>query len=259
MSSIQYSIIIPLKNEASNIVDLIEELEPVMNQFNQPWELICIDDGSTDQTWNILCDLTKRKNYLRSIQFKRNYGQSSAFQAGFAAAHGEFVLTLDGDRQNDPADIPKLVECIQDCDLVCGIRTKRKDSWNKRMISKIANRVRKWICEDGVQDTGCSLKIYRREALNKIKMFNGMHRFLPALFQIEGFRVREVPVNHRERLKGTSNYTLFNRSFNTIADLLAVRWMKKRHLNYQVERMINFKHAHNLSHPSNKVLAPEKK
>jgi dolichol-phosphate mannosyltransferase len=231
----KYSVIIPLKNEESNIEELIQELEPVMSQMNSPWELICIDDGSTDQTRHVLQKLSKEKPYLKTILFKKNYGQSSAFDAGFRAAKGEYFITLDGDRQNDPADIPLLLELIPNCDLVCGIRKKRKDSLSKRLTSRIANRLRGWLCNDGVQDSGCSLKVYRRDCFKKIKMFNGMHRFLPALFMIEGFRIREIPVNHRERVKGKSNYNFLNRSFNTLADLWAVRWMKKRHLNYQVE------------------------
>ncbi len=230
-----YSVVIPLKNEASNIVDLIEELEPVMDRLGAPWELICIDDGSTDGTGKILTDLLLQKSYLRIIFFTQNYGQSSAFDAGFKSARGEFVITLDGDRQNDPNDIPALLALIPDCDLVCGIRLTRKDSLIKRLTSRLANSIRSRLCEDGVQDTGCSLKVYRKECLTHIKMFNGMHRFLPALFKMEGFRIKQIPVNHRERLKGTSNYNFFNRSFNTIADLLAVRWMKKRHLHYQTQ------------------------
>lgn len=230
-----YSVVIPLKNEASNIVDLIHELEPVMYSLGHPWELICIDDGSTDGTRQILSDLIPQKPYLRIIFFTKNYGQSSAFDAGFKAARGEFVITLDGDRQNDPQDIPRLLELIRDCDMVCGIRLKRKDSFIKRFTSQLANFVRSRVCDDGVQDTGCSLKVYRKECLKHIKMYNGMHRFLPALFKMEGFRIKQIPVNHRERVKGKSNYNFFNRSFNTIADLLAVRWMKKRHLHYQIE------------------------
>lgn len=237
MKNPRYSVVIPLKNEASNIGDLIQELEPVMQSLNEPWELICIDDGSTDNTKEVLESLAQQKPYLRIIIFKQNYGQSSAFDAGFKAARGEFVITLDGDGQNDPKDIPRLVPHIQSCDLVCGIRQKRKDSFSKRMISKIANSVRRWACGDGVQDTGCSLKVYRKSCLDSIKMFHGMHRFLPALFIMEGFsRIQQVPVNHRERIKGKSHYNFFNRSFNTISDLLAVRWMKKRHLHYQIER-----------------------
>lgn len=231
-----YSVVIPLKNEENNIIELIEELEPVMESLGKPWELICIDDGSSDNTKKILLDMAKKKSHFRPIIFKRNYGQSSAFQAGFHAARGEYVITMDGDRQNDPADIPKLDKLIKDSDLVCGIRSKRKDPWTKRWISKAANKVRRWLCDDGVHDTGCSLKMYRNSSLKKIKMYNGMHRFLPALFSIEGLRIKETPVNHRERIKGKSNYNIFNRSFNTIADLLAVNWMRKRHLNYQIEK-----------------------
>lgn len=234
-----YSVVIPLKNEESNIIELIDELEPIMNSLGKSWELICIDDGSTDNTKALLKDLAKKKHYLKPIIFKRNYGQSSAFQAGFDAARGEIVITMDGDRQNDPADIPKLEKLMKNCDLACGIRQKRKDPWNKRWISKIANRVRRWFCHDGVQDTGCSLKMYKKSCLKKIKMYNGMHRFLPALFTIEGFRIAETPVNHRERVKGVSKYNIFNRSFNTIADLLAVNWMKRRHLNFQIDEAEN--------------------
>ena len=233
--SIQYSVVIPLKNEDTNVLDLILELESVMNQLQQPWELICIDDGSTDNTRAMLLHLSKDHPFLRIIIFKQNYGQSSAFHAGFIAAQGKFVITLDGDLQNDPADIPKMISLMPNCDLVCGIRNKRKDPLNKKIISKLANRIRQWICEDGVQDTGCSLKIYRKECLQQIKMYHGMHRFLPALFTIEGFKIQEISVNHRERKRGKSKYNFFNRSFNTIADLLAVRWMKKRHLNYEIE------------------------
>ncbi len=230
---LKYSVVIPLKNEEENIIDLVNELEPVMMGLNQPWELICVDDGSTDQTLNVLKSLNK--DYLKTLVFNKNYGQSSAFDAGFKAARGEFVITLDGDRQNDPADIPKMVEKMDVADLVCGHRVNRKDPITKKITSRIANAIRGGLCDDQVQDTGCSLKVYRSSCLKKIKMFNGMHRFLPALFKIEGFKIAEVPVNHRERTHGTTKYNFLNRSFNTISDMLAVRWMKKRHLNYTVQ------------------------
>lgn len=232
---VKYSVVIPLKNEEGNIVELIEELEPVMNSLREPWELICIDDGSTDRTLTLLESLSKDKDYLRVLAFDRNYGQSSAFDAGFKAARGDFVITLDGDRQNDPADIPHLVELAQNNDLVCGIRKKRNDTVFKRVISYFANQVRSRACKDGVSDTGCSLKIYRRDCLKSIKMYQGMHRFLPALFTIEGFRIAQLPVNHRERTQGTTKYNIFNRSFNTISDLFAVMWMRKRHLKYKLK------------------------
>lgn len=234
MMTLQFSVVIPLKNEEGNIADLILELEPVMQSLNAPWELICIDDGSTDRTRDVLKELAKQKSYMKLIIFDKNYGQSSAFQAGFKAAAGQFVITLDGDGQNDPTDIPKLISHSEKYDLVCGIRVKRRDTWFKRLISKCANGVRNWLCEDNVQDTGCSLKIYRKACLNQIKMYHGLHRHLPALFRIEGFSIHQEPVNHRPRLKGVSNYHLFNRSFNTIEDLLAVYWMKKRQLRYKI-------------------------
>jgi glycosyltransferase involved in cell wall biosynthesis len=227
-----YSIVIPLKNEEGNIESLINELESVMTSLKVDWELICIDDGSEDTTGEILRKLAKTRSYMVNIFFDNNYGQSSALNAGFKAAKGNLVITLDGDGQNDPADIPKLIPLMKHADLVCGIRVTRKDDWHKRYISKIANRVRNWLLEDGVHDTGCSLRIYRKACLDQIKMYDGMHRFLPALFNIEGFRVTEIPVNHRERTKGVSNYNFFNRSFNVLFDVLAVYWMKNRKLQH---------------------------
>lgn len=234
--SICYSVVVPLKNEEENVEELLAEISPVMHSLGRPWELICVNDGSTDNTQACLQKLTRRHPELRILCFDKNYGQSSAFDAGFKAVRGEFVITLDGDRQNDPLDIPKLLATLEDADLVCGRRAKRKDTLVKRVTSFLANAVRRRLCKDGVQDTGCSLKVYRKECLDKIKMFQGMHRFLPALFVIEGFRVKEVEVNHRERCKGQTKYNFFNRSFNTVADLLAVRWMYKRRLQYRMHK-----------------------
>lgn len=232
----KYSVVIPLKNEEDNIIDLIAELEPAMEQLKAPWELICIDDGSTDRTQAILKKIASEKPFLRTIFFDRNYGQSSAFDAGFKKATGKWVITLDGDRQNDPADIPKMVSLAKNYDLVCGCRTDRRDPFLKRLISLCANFIRSRFCNDQMKDTGCSLKIYRKECLERIKMYKGMHRFLPALFKIEGFKVIETPVNHRERIKGKTKYHFFNRSFNTIADMFVVRWMWKRRIDYQINK-----------------------
>jgi len=237
--SVKYSVVIPLKNEEDNIVDLVNEVEPIMRALKEPWELICIDDGSTDNTLGALTKLAESRSYLRIITFDRNYGQSCAFDAGFKKARGEWVITLDGDRQNDPADIPKMLALAEQNDLVCGHRVNRRDPWHKKITSLSANFVRSRLCQDQIHDTGCSLKVYRTECLRHIKMFKGMHRFLPALFKIEGFRIAEVAVNHRERIKGQTKYTFFNRSFNTIADMLAVRWMRKRHINYRIDKEIS--------------------
>ncbi len=229
----KYSVIIPLKNESANILPLIAELESVMEKFKEPWELILIDDGSTDETPYLLEQLARTKSYLRLFRFDKNYGQSSAFDAGFKKATGEIVLTLDGDGQNDPADIPLLLEALKGADMVVGWRVNRKDSVGKRFISRFSNFIRSSLCKDNVQDTGCSLKAYRRTALSKIKLFHGLHRFLPALFVMEGFLVKQIPVNHRPRLAGQSNYHFFNRSLGPFIDLFAVVWMHKRSLKYR--------------------------
>lgn len=233
-----YSVIIPLKDEYENLPPLLEEIEKAMTELKEPWELICIDDGSTDDTRVLLSALTAEKPHIKAVFFSRNFGQSSAFAAGFQAAAGDFIISLDGDGQNDPADIPKLIAAAQNADLVCGWRVKRRDSWSKRLTSRCANAIRKRLCGDGMQDTGCSLKVYRKSCLQHIKLYHGLHRFLPALFIIEGFRVCEVPVNHRPRLKGKTKYSWFNRSFNTIADLWAVCWMRSRHLRYEIEKTL---------------------
>jgi dolichol-phosphate mannosyltransferase len=237
---IKYSVVIPIKNEEENVKDLIGEIEPVMEGLRQKWELICIDDGSTDRSLLILQDICKQKSYMRILSFSRNYGQSAAFAAGFKAAKGEIIITLDGDRQNDPADIPKLTAAVTDCDLVIGWRVNRKDTFQKRIISKISNWIRSRLCRDGIHDTGCSLKVYRKESLNQIKMYRGMHRFLPALFIIEGFRIKEIPVNHRERFKGATKYHFFNRSIGPIIDMFVVRWMRDRTLRPQIREEITF-------------------
>lgn len=229
-----YSVIIPLKNEVENIRPLVQELEEVMQGLYESWELICIDDGSTDGTTACLIALAEEKPYINPLFFEKNYGQSSAFDAGFRAARGQFVITLDGDGQNDPRDIPRLISLISTYDLVCGIRVQRRDTFIKRLTSKLANAVRRFVCRDGIADTGCSLKIYRKICLDRIKMYDGLHRFLPALFQIEGFRIGQIHVNHRERWRGKSHYHFLNRSYNTLLDLFAIWWMQRRHLRYRL-------------------------
>lgn len=237
--NIRYSVVIPIKNEEENIVDLVSELEPVMETLGQPWELICIDDGSTDRSLLILQDLCKQKPFMRVLTFTRNFGQSAAFAAGFEAAKGELIITLDGDRQNDPNDIPKLTAAALESDLVVGWRVNRHDPLQKRLISKVSNWIRSRLCRDGMHDTGCSLKVYRKEAIRKIKMYQGMHRFLPALFLIEGFRVKEVPVNHRDRSKGHTKYHFFNRSIGPIVDMFVVRWMRQRAIKSEIREEIS--------------------
>jgi len=230
----EYSVVIPIHNEAENLEPLMDEIEPVMTALGKPWELIMIDDGSTDRSWDILRTHLRKRPYLRPIAFTRNFGQTAAFAAGFEHAQGHFIITLDGDRQNDPHDIPKLLQAIEGADLVVGWRVHRQDVLSKRWISRCANWIRSRFCQDGVHDTGCSLKVFRASALKRLKLFRGMHRFFPALFRIEGFVIREVPVNHRERIKGKTKYHFWNRSLGPFLDMLAVRWMRARHLGHKI-------------------------
>jgi dolichol-phosphate mannosyltransferase len=230
----KYSVVIPLKDEVENIEPLVREVVVAMEPLEAAWELLCIDDGSTDGSWQLLEKLAQQDNRIKPLAMARNYGQSSALDAGFRRARGETIITLDGDGQNDPSDIPRLLQHLEMADLVCGWRVDRRDPLSKRLISRLSNAVRRRLCQDGVHDTGCSLKVYRATCLRQIRMYHGAHRFLPALFLLEGFRVAEVPVKHRERLRGKSKYNLFNRAIRPLVDTLGVWWMARRRLNYQL-------------------------
>ncbi|MDB6081051.1 MAG: glycosyl transferase group 2 family protein [Chlamydiia bacterium] len=232
---ILYSIVVPIFNECDNITPLTAEIETVMNSLNSSWELIFVDDGSLDNSHTILRELAAIKPYLRPLHFKKNAGQTAALDAGFKAARGSIIITLDGDGQNNPNDIPRLLdEFSKGYDLITGKRISRQDSRKKRLISKIANFIRQKALQDGCSDTGCSLKVYRKSALDTICLYKGMHRFLPALFLIEGYKVKEVEVDHRLRKRGVSKYNFFNRGISLLSDLLAVAWMRKRKLNYEI-------------------------
>lgn len=233
---IKYSVIIPIKDEEHNIPTLTDEIKSVMNQLNEPWELIYVDDGSKDGSLNVLNKLKNNTPELKVLSFTRNFGQSSAFDAGFKKAAGDFIITLDGDLQNDPKDIPLLLQSLGNHDMICGWRHQRQDSILKRVISRPSNIIRSKLCQDQVHDTGCSLKVFRRSSLLKIRGFHGMHRFFPALFKAEGFSVTEVKVSHRARTQGKSKYHIFNRSIGPILDLLAVYWMRKRRLRYEINK-----------------------
>lgn len=231
----KYSIVLPIYNEEDNIYPLIEEIESALAPLSGTYEILAIDDGSTDKSPEILAKLANKKNFLRVISFVGNFGQTSAFDAGFKHAAGEFIITMDADRQNDPADILSMIPKTESFDLVCGQRVNRKDSLFKKWISKISNTIRGWVCKDNTKDTGCSLKIYRRSCLQSIKLYHGMHRFLPALFHIEGYSVTHMPVNHRPRTEGKSKYHFFNRSLGPLIDMFAVWWMRRRQLHYKIK------------------------
>ncbi len=230
--------IIPIKDERDNLEPLTARLLAVLEARDEsrtaPFELFYIDDGSTDGSSDILDRLAKEYPPVRVIHFDRNYGQTSAFDAGFRHTTGELVVTIDGDLQNDPEDIPMLLEHAKTYDLVCGWRANRHDSLVRKVSSRIANRVRSAVTGDRVHDTGCSLKIFRRAVVDRLQLFEGMHRFFPALALLHGFTVTEVPVRHHPRVHGRSKYGVGNRLFKGLYDLVAVRWMQGRVLRYRL-------------------------
>lgn len=198
------------------------------------YELLFVDDGSGDHTAQVLRDLAAKQPEVRIISFRCNAGQSAALDAGFKNARGIRVVTLDADLQNDPCDIPYVLEMLNDYDVVCGIRQGRQDTWLRRTSSRFANYLRRRVLHDDIVDVGCSLRAYRQQCLGSIKLYTGMHRFLPVLLQIEGFRIGQVPVRHHPRQHGQSKYNVRNRAWRALMDLLAVRWMQNRQLRYEI-------------------------
>lgn len=229
------SYVIPVYNEEENIELLFNELKPVADGLKKNYEIIFIDDASTDESLKIIKSLSKRSKNVKFLSFEKNCGQSAALSAGFSHATGDVIITMDGDMQNDPLDIPHMLGYYGDYDMVNGWRHNRKDTFSKKIGSKIGNSVRNFFTGDNIKDTGCSLKIMRALLLKKIKLFYGLHRFLPALMILEGASVIEVKVNHRERKHGTSNYNNLKRAMQGLYDLVAVRWMIKRQLKYTIK------------------------
>jgi len=232
------SVVVPVKNEEGNVEPLLQELLVALAKMNRPFEIVYVDDGSTDRTLSVLLDQQKKIPELRVIKFDRNYGQTAALDGGLRNARGEVVVTLDGDLQNDPRDIATLVEALDSCDLAIGYRTKRRDTVVRKISSQIANGFRNWATHDDTIDTGCTLKAFHRRCLEHIKLYEGMHRFLPILFKMEGFKVRQFPVNHRLRKHGKAKYGIGNRLWKSLKDLMAVRWMQRRRLNYRIEKKL---------------------
>lgn len=229
MSAPDLSLVVPLYNEVENLEDLVREIRAALGPTGLAWESIFVDDGSTDGSLELLRRLAAADPTVRVLRHARNAGQSAGLATGFRAARGAIVVTLDADLQNDPADIPKLLaELERGSDVVSGVRVERRDTWVRRASSRIANAVRNWATDERITDVGCSLKAYRREFLADLPMFTGMHRFLPTLVRWNGARVTEVPVRHRPRLRGQAKYGIGNRLFRALADLMAVRWMRKR-------------------------------
>jgi len=223
------SVVVPLYNEEANVLILQEELRAALKGLD--YEIIFVDDGSIDRT----AERIEAAGNIRLIRFEKNSGQSAAIYAGLTTARGATLVIIDGDLQNDPADIPKLLaEIALGADLVCGYRVKRRDTLVKRATSRIANAVRSRYTKDGVRDTGCTLKAMRRECASTLLPFKGMHRFIPALVKAAGYRLVEVPVNHRARRFGQSKYGLGNRALRATIDMFGVRWLLSRRLNYKI-------------------------
>ncbi len=225
------SVVIPLFNEEDNIATLQNELEAALSGIEH--EILFVDDGSKDATLARI----RRQPGVRVLEFEKNTGQSAAMYAGLQAARGETIVLLDGDLQNDPADIPRLLEEIRrGADLVCGYRAKRKDTFSKRLTSRFANFVRSRFTGDGVRDTGCTLKAMRRECREALPPFYGMHRFIPALIKGFGYKLVEIPVNHRPRVAGVSKYGFGNRAIKATMDMFAVRWLISRQIKIRVRQ-----------------------
>ena len=223
------SVVVPLFNEEENIPILQAELTAALAGLD--YEIIFVDDGSRDQTVNRIAPDQR----IRILRFEQNAGQSAAMFAGLHAARGAVAVLIDGDLQNDPADISKLLaEIERGADLVCGYRAQRKDTVVKRITSRVANFVRSRFTKDGVRDTGCTLKAMKRECIDALLPFKGMHRFIPALVKGAGFNLVEVPVNHRPRQFGESKYGLGNRALRATMDMFGVRWLLSRRLNYKL-------------------------
>jgi glycosyltransferase involved in cell wall biosynthesis len=223
------SVVIPIRNEAPNVASLYRELTETLEAWGRPYELLLIDDGSTDESFTLMAGLQAADPRVRVIRFRRNFGQTAAFAAGFKYARGRLIATADGDLQNDPRDLPRMVELIdQGHDIVCGWRKDRKDAYlTRRVPSMLANLLISWATGVQLHDYGCSLKVFRAEIVKPLKLYGEMHRFLPAIASELGVSISEVVVNHRARQHGTSKYGL-SRAVRVVLDLITVKFL----LNY---------------------------
>lgn len=225
----RYSVVIPVYNEEDNVLPLADECAALEGRAG-PFEIILVDDGSRDRTWERIAEAARKYPFIRGIRSDRNRGQSAAMLMGLADAHGEVLVTMDGDRQNNPADIPRLVERVGPVDVVCGYRVKRRDTWSRRVASRIGNGIRNRVTQDGLRDTGCSLKAFKCACRDDLPPLNGVHRFMAAYFKLHGRTIEEIPVDHRPRSAGKSKYTNLSRLPRTAFDLIGFVWYRKRRL-----------------------------
>jgi glycosyltransferase involved in cell wall biosynthesis len=237
---VELSLVIPAYNERDNLAPLLAEIDAALDGTGLRYEVIIVDDGSTDGSFDVLKALRQQYAALHILAFERNAGQTAAFAAGFGAARAPIVVTLDADLQNDPADIPKLVDALRrtGATAVAGYRATRRDTAWKRLQSRIANGVRNRLNGEVIRDTGCSLKAFRTDALRTLPLFAGMHRFLPTLIKMQGGTVTEIAVGHRPRKHGVTKYGMWNRVWRSLMDAFAVRWMQRRALRYRVREEV---------------------
>ncbi len=233
---IDVSVVIPVYNEEENLVPLWDELREVLVGLDLTFEVIFVDDGSRDRSAEIIRAFRDADPRVRLVRLKANAGETAAGDAGFKAARGRWVVTMDADLQNDPHDIPMLLSHLDRWDVVTGWRIDRAagDSIVRRISSRVANRIRNGLSDETIRDSGCTFRAFRRECLRGLVLYRGFHRFIPTLLRMRGYRVLEVPVRHRPRRFGVSKYGVMNRAFVAFADLLVVRWMKDRMLHYEV-------------------------
>jgi len=236
--SIEISVVVPVYNEEGNLPVLIPKLVKVLKGLGLSYEMIFVDDGSSDGSRKILKEMASQYPFIRILRLRENRGLSTALVAGMREARGEKIVTLDSDLQNDPADIPRLLEYLDRYDMATGWRQKREDTWLKKISSKIGNAVRNRLSGEAIRDSACTLRAFKKECVKEIPVFNGMHRFLSTLVKMGGYRIIEVPVSHYPRKFGESKYNIRNRMVRSFIDLLAVRWMKRRTIRYDIEERI---------------------
>ncbi len=230
MAQPRISVVVPLYNEAENVAPLVAELIRVFADESRPWEIVLVDDGSTDATWERVRAAQRGDPRVRGLRHQGNRGQSAAVWTGITSGEAPLLCTLDGDLQNDPAELPRMLAMLDEVDFVCGHRVRRRDDWVRRVSSRVARAVRTRALGHDFADTGCALRAFRRTCLRGVFPFNGLHRFLPILVAGNGSRCREVPVNHRPRVAGVSKYGVWNRLGRGIFDLLGIAWYQRRRI-----------------------------
>lgn len=238
----ELSFVIPCYNEEGNLRELIKAIREAVEPLNLSYEIVITDDCSRDTSWTLLKEFAAADPRIRVQKLNRNSGESAASWAGMKTSRGRYIVTLDADLQNDPQDVPKFLEALQHYDCVCGTRVKvrgKGDNFIRVGSSRVANWVRNKLSGEQITDAGCTYRAFKRECIDNLKFFKGMHRFLPTLFKIEGFTVTEIEVRNHPRFAGQSNYGVWNRLFASFYDLLAVRWMKKRMFRFHVGERVN--------------------